>query len=371
MGVYSQNRTSLAEGSMIDVVALEGYNGISGANLAMLEGIQDDQAMFEAVIANDFALAEATIANSKEEGVVTEAQIEAITEGTFQTIVDKIKALLEKLMGTVAGITKTFTAKLAGLLIRDNKTLVAALKKRINKTDYSKFEAKWVKAKKDPDAGIVKTACDGFLKYYEDAGKVTTKAALSEKKDGLNDKIENIYGAVANCGSCTASEFKDKLHDAMFEKEESDVKGMSDISAAMNKLVNYKKDIDAIKNAEKEIRKAASKMVSEAKKATKTASSDVEEGKELSPAMVAQLKYDIAAAYRTAVLNVFKGLMTEIKFGIKQNRSVVVKAASYTPGAKKATNESVEYFEALTEASDFEVDTTFDEPGVDYSASEE
>ena len=356
MGVYSQNRTFLAEG--VEVAALEGYNGITGANIAMIEGIQEDQAMFEAVIANDFAIAE-----SAASGVVTESEIQAITEGTFDTIVQKIKELLQKLMSVVAGITKKFTAKLAGLLIRDNKTLVTALKKRINKTDFSKFDAKFIKSKNKIDYTMVSNAGAEFIKEYDKLDNVKTKDALSNSKKALEDQIEKIYAVSAGVnGAISASEFKSTLHKNCFEEKES-VAVMSDIVAAMNNLTNWKDYISKIKKAESSVKKTANSMVNKAKKQNKSASSDIKDGEQLSDANIAQAKYDIASAYRSAILSILKGMMSEIKFGIKQDRSLVVKAAAYTP----AKHESVEpeYFEALTEASDFEVDTTFEDPGYD------
>ena len=114
---------------------------------------------------------------------------------------------------------------------------------------------------------------------------------------------------------------------------------------------------------ENEIDAKSKRKSKKAKKQNKSASSDIKDGEQLSDANIAQAKYDIASAYRSAILSILKGMMSEIKFGIKQDRSLVVKAAAYTP----AKHESVEpeYFEALTEASDFEVDTTFEDPGYD------
>ena len=141
MGVYTHNTTSVGGYDFSDVVADESYVGLAGASRMLLENVQNEQMMFDAVIANDFT----------EVGLALEGadyQIYALQEAAMGGIWEKIKAFFKKLVEKIKGLFHSFMARINGVFIRDKKELLTKYKNEIIKEDCSEMKYKWSEPKK-------------------------------------------------------------------------------------------------------------------------------------------------------------------------------------------------------------------------------
>lgn len=113
MGVYSSNRCQSI--GNIQVEAAEGYHGEVGVQLAMIEGYQNDLALFDGVMMNDF----------KEAGMINEGatveEVITVQEGALGGFLEKIKEFFIKLWEKIKGIFQSFMAKFDSVVMKDSK----------------------------------------------------------------------------------------------------------------------------------------------------------------------------------------------------------------------------------------------------------
>ena len=125
MGIYSSN--VLRESYYVTDYASQiepddNYNAVTGCAMAYLESQQNDLALFNATIANDF-----------QEVAALQEGYEVINEaGSISGIFEKIKQLLLKLIAKIKGIFKAFLAKLSATF-GSNKDVYDKYVKQINK----------------------------------------------------------------------------------------------------------------------------------------------------------------------------------------------------------------------------------------------
>ena len=103
MGIFTGNTLSSISGvDYSDLPALEGYDATVGCATAMLEAQQNDMALFNAAIIEDF----------KEVAAVNEG-VEVLNESAKDVLL-KVKEIFMKLLQKIKGIFQAFLAKLAG-----------------------------------------------------------------------------------------------------------------------------------------------------------------------------------------------------------------------------------------------------------------
>ena len=125
MGIYSSS--VLRESYYVtdyasQIEADDSYNSVTGCAMAFLESQQNDLALFNATIANDF-----------QEVAALQEGYEVINEaGSISGIFEKIKQLLLKLIAKIKGIFKAFLAKLSATF-GSNKDVYDKYVKQINK----------------------------------------------------------------------------------------------------------------------------------------------------------------------------------------------------------------------------------------------
>lgn len=194
MGIYSNTRYDSVGGYDVDVAANESYNCVTGCAMALIEGYQNDFALFESAIHSDMA----------EIAAVNEGY-EVINEGAKE-IWNKLKEIFSKLLAKLKGIFKSFIARISGVFA-DSAALHKKYSPVISKnSNWKNFKAK-VRPFKGNGADVVGYINDkGSYTYREayfyDSGSGTTKVGsikISDvyKKDSDIDQ-DDIYSAVAS-----------------------------------------------------------------------------------------------------------------------------------------------------------------------------
>ena len=123
MGIYSSN--VLRESYYVtdyasQIEADDSYNSVTGCAMAFLESQQNDLALFNATIANDF-----------QEVAALQEGYEVLNE-SVSDVIEKIKQIFIKLLAKIKGIFQAFLAKLRGTF-SSNKNLYDDYVKQINK----------------------------------------------------------------------------------------------------------------------------------------------------------------------------------------------------------------------------------------------
>lgn len=363
MGVYTANRISSFGG--IDpetIVANENYSGAGAAELVLIENYQNDMAMFEAILANDFAEAVAVT-----EGTMLESELVALTEGALGDFFGKIKEGLKKVWEKIKGIFKTFIAKLSNVVIRDNKKFVEKYKNEVVKKDLSKMTYKW--AEKNDEVATYTSATqavefvDGVLNLKASIDEVNKASEDFDSEGTLDDMLSFTLG---NKVKTTASEYAKDAHEFMFADEE-EVEGLS-----TSRLTDIMAILTSSAKTMKEVNKAASDadkaFVNELKKIDKVRDALLKavpgkegEAKEDTEARnlnlaKANLKYKQVQAFQTVATKATGVNIEAVKFVIKQARSVFAKAVAFNP---KSVKENAILVEAAAEAAEYEVESLF------------
>lgn len=356
MGLYSNNRTNLSD---VDVPALEGYNGNVGIATAMLEAAQDDLKFFDMIIARDFQEAEMNLSGS-----VNESEMVSITEGALGDAWKRVVEFLKSLLAKVKAIFSAAIAKINGVVIRDNKKLVEKYRKAVLAKNLKDMKYKWAEVKNfDLDAATVRLnkAWAQDLAQVENAATVEAVSAYMDKNE--DEMLDEYYGAVLNTDKVEAGEFSKEFRDKCFgETEEKDEGAESLKSEVMSTLLTCKKEVSDMEKSMKALEKEISKEITDAQKRVNEASKNVpdKQGKAEDSAKLELAKanacYRIDVKYQTVALALNREIMNFSKAVIAQNRAFFTKAAAYNP---KAKNESADLFDAIDEAVEFDVETSF------------
>lgn len=384
MGLYGRNTTSL--GGHYDVVANENYRGVDGALIALTEGYVNDQAIFEAVIGQDFAEAYAF-----SEG----CELELVTESALSGAFDKLKAFVKKIWEKIKGLFKSFMTKLNSVIIRDNKKFVEKYKKEVTTKNLSKMKYKWCEPQSkgfdelrnalddDLTATSVSLKLQDIFNYTENQ----IKKANEDIDDG--DAEEDLLTSFLASGNSTdSSSFSKDVHDECFDSEDTE-EGLDTVrlNSIMKVLDGSAKELDNIKKAQsnvdkvfsntlKEIDNAQKKVLNKIPKnagdeaesySVKIKSSSIPDSSIDSSAGTnniqnnrLSLAHRVVSLMNTCYTKATSALIAETKFLIKQARSVFVKAAAY-----RATNESMysdyTYLDAVAESAGFEIESAFED----------
>ena len=361
MGVFSTNRSHLGYVGTENIVANENYVGGVGALQMTLEGYQNDQALFEAVLGMDFQEAYAL-----HEGV----ELEVFTEASASQFIEKIK-----------GLFQTFITKFNGVVMRDNKAFVDKYKKAVSIKDLSKMKYKWAEPKgiENVTMSSVEAAVVGRLNEIKDC---KTDSDLEKINEELNDpdELDKILSELLGKGNTTDKKsFNKDFRDLMFEDEEEEEGLKNDRLMKIISVLSEKKTISDMEKTKKEFDKYFSKLLNEISKLSNTIGKDaldkdkagnyeiknasssknnVKDKYNKGEASKAVAKFNAMqksiSLYQTGI-NMFVGrYIEENKNYIKQCRRVFAQAASFNP---KAVKENALLVEAFGEAAEFELHT--------------
>ena len=271
MGIFTSNTLSSVSGvDYTELPALEGYDATTGCAMAMLEVQQNDMALFNATIMEDF----------KEVAAVNEGY-EVLNESASD-VLNKIKEIFKKLLQKIKGIFKRFLAKLMGTF-GTNAGMYDKYKKQISSyTNWKDFKVKDFRAVKGGGDGISKINSVGEWisdieeEYVIDKKtndiydiNITLKAdqfpdsdEIKEKimKYRLSDDLKNVDGDLKNM----TEEFMDAVFD---DKETKDEWTVSEILRGCVGSVLEKnaggKFKDSVQAANDSLTKAISKIINE------------------------------------------------------------------------------------------------------------
>lgn len=360
MGVYSSNRSQLGMYNSDEIIANENYMGVTGAYQMMIEGFQNDQAIFESVLATDFMEAAAI-----QEG----AAIEVVTEASLSGFIEKMKELVKKAWEKIKGLFQTFIAKINNVVIRDNKKFVDKYKKEVLTKNLSKMKYKWAAPKGHLNnleslVGAAGASIDELL--VEALSKDINK--INEEADN-GELLEDLLG-------CEAKEFAKETHEQCFEDLE-EVEGLdsSRLTYCMDVLISSSKTLKRVEKAKAEADKAYSNMLKEIEKAKNVAVKNVpsKDDKEITAKVgdgyevkgkatnvMARLNTmtKVINVGNTAMSKISAALIAETKFEIKQARRVFAQAAAFNA---KAVKENALLVEAAGDAAEYEVESSFND----------
>lgn len=411
MGMFSSNRVASLE--MYDVPAAEGYFGEAGANLALIESIQNDEKIFEAVIRHDFHEAVLVTEGASEE------EINVVQEASMSGAIQFLKDFFQKLLAKIKGIFESAIAKFQSIFMKDNKEFYTKYTELIHKKDvekdWSKFTFKYAQPKKP--GGIIPKYNGGSGELNSNAYNFTSGTTTENEKDFDSNEwvLKCLGGSNAMNEISSPKEFPKWFHEQCYEEasEKSDWSAQS-IDTAMEPLskgnqikelkdsgkdlqTKIKKIISAIESTQKEVAKIQPTTrrnptdgeayknydLSKVRKnfgsddnTTKASNSEdnVRYGRDSSSKTYANFQawlrvtHSRATGEQKAITMYTNSAIREAKFGYAQARRLTASVISFL-NSKKSVAENTEdfelYMQAIEEASDYEFDIAFESPYID------
>lgn len=362
MGVYSSNRTQLGMYNSDEIIANESYTGVAGAFQMMVEGFQNDQAIFESVLANDFAEAVAV-----QEGT----GVEVVNEASVGGFIEKMKELVKKAWEKIKGLFQTFLAKINNVVIRDNKKFVDKYKKEVLTKNLSKMKYKWAapnEGELDSLEKLVGHASLTIASLMDDCMSKDSKQ-MNEKADN-GELLEELLG-------CDPKEFTKESHESCFgDLDEVEGLDSSRLTYCMNVLLGSAKTIQRVEKAKSDADKVFSTMLKQIDKAKSTVAKNIPKdanektsvkindnhaavsGKATDVMYKLNTMTKVINVGNTAISRMSAALITETKFEIKQARRVFAQAAAFN---SKAVKENALLVEAAGDAAEYEVESSFND----------
>lgn len=267
MGFFSMNEHSnLASNFEFPVV--EGYDGTIGCGIALVEGYQNDLALFTAAVQYDMSEM-----YSIKEGVSDEVLQEGAVD-TLKRMWEAIKQFFIKLGAKIKALFTAFIAKLQSYFTKDLKGFVKKYEKSLNGKDFKDMKAKFSEPKM---SGTYVGPIDGRYSDFGDANQFGFGANYAEKADedtSRADRLEKWYKKVSENKATNRKELADNMHELFYKDEEvkddwdqvsvracarrltENTKTLSDLDKAnKNFLASIQKILKAIDDEEKRINK--------------------------------------------------------------------------------------------------------------------
>lgn len=231
MGIYSSNRMSGIGYDVVDyssmIEADQSYNDVTGCAIACLEAQQNDLALFNATITNDF-----TEVKYVQEGY-------SVLNESAAGILDKIKEIFLKLLAKIKGIFKAFLAKLSGVF-RSNKSLYDQYKDTIsNYHSWKSFKVK--KYRKLKSSNDPANAIGNAVQY--DIDKMSYSTTMSGLNNELNELLDKNERDILDNEDIAAYLIKDRLKDQKFASNLD-----NDLNNVTKELMDYVFDDEETKD---------------------------------------------------------------------------------------------------------------------------
>ena len=350
MGVYSNNRTQLGMYDSNEVFTNESYGHQTGLLEMLVDNIKNDQAIFEAVITNDFREAAGLLTESAD--IINEA-------GNF---IDKVKEFLKKCWEKVKGIFKSFIVKINNVIIRDNKEFVNKYKGEVLSKDLSKMKYKWAKptdtffGAKGGEVISVNELTKETMRKYREATLTDREQELEKLEDDINSG--NLLKEFL--GDTDPDIFNKDFHEKCFyDVEIKEGLNTSDLSEIMNMLVNSSNALKGIKTCETDCNKFFKNMLRIVDMRRDKVSKEVPGDNAAALTLKRQnIGYKVVQTSQTANVKIMNAIMRETKYHIAQCRRVFAQAAAYNPRSV-ITNASL--IEAVGEAAEYEIMSSFED----------
>lgn len=341
MGIYSANRlSSVNTGSIRPDMS---YAGTAGMGRCMYESTMNDCALVESMLMQDF-----NEVKGIREGTIMTSEIGVMQENAVKDFFAKCKELLTKLGQKIAGVFRQVYAKLTRWFVRNGKTYVAMHRKTVLSKDISKLEIKDYRAPK-------KSPADVLVNLFK-MTNINVEAKVEHRSYAPND-VASVEDKVKEYLKMDPSDYPEYVLDQSFEKNK-DIKGSdlnSKLSSILDNVAQGRKPIKDLKKSEAE----AMKTIKKAKKDLDAIEKKIDHENDKSQYRndaVAHVRACVNAIQRCVNLGTSSAIKA-IKFGIKQDRSIIAAIVAYSP-----KNESgILMREAVEDAAD-EVDEILDSP---------
>lgn len=373
MGFFTPNEHSNLYKSY-EFPVVEGYDGTVGCGLALIEGYQNDLALFSAAVTSDIA----EMAMIQENAGI---DIYVLQEAGISGMVDAIKKFFIKLGAKIKAIFTGFMAKLESYFTKDLKAYVKKYERSLDKKDYKDMKIKYMEVKNNsytvaeaynPNKYTIIIAGD-FTGSEEDIDK--------EYEDtDRSDLIKAAYHDIINNSIDDNNDFDDWYHDELFNDAElKDDWDYSKIKLIAARLTANTKTISEIKTFYDKVNSDIKKIIKDIdtydKKVTskykdnstgKTKDLDLDQqfgvrrtadnrrgsGERMEPAGTSNNGKNIslkvatkqvslmrqkASAYQDVVLHISQVVMKEAKVAIAQDKKVFAAAVAYKTMTKEST----------------------------------
>lgn len=233
MSIFGNNTTFLGRYDSNEIAADESYVGFTGLANILIENAYNEQAVFEAVIADDFR-------ELMGRSVLEASELEAITESRISDFFKTIKKLIDKFIAKIKGVFKSLVAKFSVFTTRDNEALLKKYE------DGKKFTGKGVKIKYRKPIKDIKTEINVQDVFdQKDIGLMDIFGTTS--KEQLKNSAESVKEVMKKYDISEEETIKE------FFAEEKEVE-LSDIKEEIiDTLKTAKADGESLKKAEAEI----------------------------------------------------------------------------------------------------------------------
>lgn len=334
------------------------YSTPDAAIRMMTEGHLNDLTIFESAFALDAQEIEA-----KQNGMpLTESQMEVLYEGFLGDVWNRIKELAKKIKDKISSIVSSFITKLKMICTSNVKDLVNKYKKQFMSADATNVRVKnWREPKKDntnPNFADIANLWNKFKSASEEDIKKYQKEYNIEKCRALAIEKQTSY---------TSAEFKEEIMDRKFQSVETkDGFKSNEKTYIMDTLVSSSKDIKDIRDAERETNNALKEFERNANDELKAAL-DIE--RKTSPndnsqertekAQRANLYLQTTNNFQTISGEWFGTLMAATKMNVAQCRRAFIAIATHKEKKEGVIDD--DYLNVMMEASDYDVESEFDQ----------
>lgn len=376
MGFFSMNEHSNL--GNIEFPTLEGYCGTVGAGIALVEGYENDMALFTASIQADF---------SETAAIKEGADLEPLQEASIAGAGQALKNFFVKLGAKIKSIFMAFISKIESYMGTDTKKYVERYRKQVfNGKGFDKMKAKYSEPTHD-------TYQNGKM-FSDITINISDAANITNTEDLREDTINEYLSACVEGTVDGAKEFAEKYHEECFKDEEvKDNWSVESINTIANRLVSNQKLLtevrkknDSLQSSIKKVIVAIDKeVVNVAKKFPEkgsTQSSTQQQYKVASDANTGKYSFDDgktgngshsgsntdlqkalgkaqiqASAIQAAIMTYSQCLFKEIKFGLAQDRRIYAQAVAYH---SRNLKEDASLLEAIGEAAEWDAMTEMD-----------
>lgn len=244
MGFFSTNEHSNLYRSY-EFPVVEGYDGTVGCGLALMEGYQNDLALFTAAVVSD--LNEMASLN---EGA-SAFEVQALQEASISGMLEAIKKFFVKLGAKIKAIFTAFMAKLESYFTKDLKAYVKKYERSLDKKDFKDMKVKCMLVKGDKYTLPEVYKADGY--NFSKSVNISADADKQVEDDYENtdrdDYIKEAYtDIVAGANVETNAEFDDWYKEQLFNDEEvKDDWDYAKVRAIAARLTNETKCLSEIK----------------------------------------------------------------------------------------------------------------------------
>ena len=395
MSVYSQYGSGVMNADL-DIIANESYSGLTGAFRIIDESYENEHAIFEAIIGQDFAEAY----NKINPSLVSESQLEAIQESGIKNIWNKVVEFIKTVSAKILGMIKNLRDKIQSIFIRDGKELVKKYgdqaRKNARSDKLTKMKYKYAAPKTTYSNTKLEDKIDGSTLWGElkariavdagtllksipapsDSAKYDSKTPIEseffkpyttdKKEEYLNNALTHTVGGsgTSTDAASYAKDFDTFLFEDVEEKENLTVDALNKcidiLQSSKNELKVIADNETATKKKIKLLNDAANKMLREmdTKSGKKDTDTEYFSRVDKKASIMASQVITLVSIYSNVATKYYSCLGVAFKKNLKQSRSIFIKAATYN--AKKSVDEQVDLLTGIQESSDYEVDEMFD-----------